>query len=166
LKYNVVINSLAKSGGKEAAEEADRLLDRMHQLSHAGDPDVRPNVVTYGAVIDAYAKSGEKGAAARADALLAKMIQLYQMDPVANANLRPNTYVFNTVINAHAKSKEVSLEKVVPSFFPAFLSHTTLLSNPARCCIQGRRDAARNESSQFTRNAKSETRCFHVYCSY
>jgi hypothetical protein len=35
------------------------------------------------------------------------MIQLYQMDPVHNADLRPNTYVFNTVINAHAKSKEV-----------------------------------------------------------
>jgi hypothetical protein len=103
----VVINSLAKSGGKDAAEEAEQLLHQMHQLSDEGNSDVRPNVVTYGAVIDAYAKSGEKGAAARADALLAKMIQLYQMDPIQNAELRPNTYVFNTVINAHAKSKEV-----------------------------------------------------------
>jgi Pentatricopeptide repeat domain len=81
----------------------------MHQLHEDGDPDVKPNVVTYGAVIDAYAKSGEKGAAARADALLAKMIHLHQIDPITNADLRPNTYVFNTVINAHAKSKEVRL---------------------------------------------------------
>jgi hypothetical protein len=66
------------------------------------------------------------------------------MDPVANANLRPNTYVFNTVINAHAKSKEVSLEKVVPSFFPAFSvphnvaleSSTMLHPRQKRCCSQ------------------------------
>lgn len=99
---------MAKSGGKEAAEEAEELLNQMHETSSAGNRDVRPNVVTYGAVIDAYAKSGERGAAARADSLLAKMIHLYQMDPIANAELRPNTYVFNTVINAHAKSKEVN----------------------------------------------------------
>ena len=68
----------------------------MHQLHEQGDPDIKPNVVTYGAVIDSYAKSGEKGAASRADNLLAQMIQLHQTDPVKHADLRPNTYVFNT----------------------------------------------------------------------
>ena len=68
----------------------------MHELHGKGDPDIKPNVVTYGAVIDSYAKSGEKGAAARADTLLANMIQLHQSDPIKNADLRPNTYVFNT----------------------------------------------------------------------
>ncbi len=106
-KYNVVINSLAKSGGKDAAREAEKLLSKMHKLYENGDTHVKPNVVTYGAVIDAYAKSGEKHAAARADALLAKMIHLHQMDPSTHSDLSPNTYVFNTVINAHAKSKEV-----------------------------------------------------------
>ena len=91
-----MINAWAKSAGKGAAAEAEKLLARMHQLHEEGDPDVKPNVVTYGAVIDSYAKSGEKGAAARADTLLANMIQLHQMDPVKNADLRPNTYVFNT----------------------------------------------------------------------
>ena len=103
----MVINSLAKSGGKDAAKEAEMLLSKMHKLHENGDVHVKPNVVTYGAVIDAYAKSGEKYAAARADALLAKMIQLHQTDPSTNSDLSPNTYVFNTVINAHAKSKEV-----------------------------------------------------------
>ena len=78
----------------------------MHMLHKNGDPDIKPNVVTYGAVIDAHAKSGERGAAARADALLADMIQQHQSDPVLHADLRPNTYVFNTVINCWAKSKE------------------------------------------------------------
>lgn len=96
LQYNVVINAWAKSAGKGAAAEAEKLLAKMHQLHEEGDPDVKPNVVTYGAVIDSYAKSGEKGAAARADTLLANMIQLHQMDPVKNSDLRPNTYVFNT----------------------------------------------------------------------
>jgi hypothetical protein len=76
--------------------ETEKLLSRMHQLHKQGDPDIKPNVVTYGAVIDSYAKSGEIGAAARADTLLANMIQLYQTDPIKNADLRPNTYVFNT----------------------------------------------------------------------
>ena len=68
----------------------------MHELHEQGDPDIKPNVVTYGAVIDSYSKSGLKGAASRADTLLAQMIQLHQTDPVKNADLRPNTYVFNT----------------------------------------------------------------------
>jgi hypothetical protein len=68
----------------------------MHKLHEQGDPDIKPNVVTYGAVIDSFAKSCEKGAAARADTLLAEMIQLHQTYPVKHADLRPNTYVFNT----------------------------------------------------------------------
>lgn len=96
MQYNVVINAWAKSGGQGAALEAEKLLSKMHELHERGDPDVKPNVVTYGAVIDSYAKSGESGAAARADTLLAHMIQLHQADPVKNADLRPNTYVFNT----------------------------------------------------------------------
>ena len=103
---NVVINCWAKSGGKGAASEAEKLLSSMHQLHLMGDTEVKPNVVTYGAVIDAFAKCGESGAAARADTLLANMIELYQSDPVAHANLMPNTFVFNTVINCWAKSKE------------------------------------------------------------
>lgn len=96
ITYNVVINAWAKSGGKGAALEAEKLLAQMHAIHQAGDRDIKPNVVTYGAVIDSYAKSGEKGAAAKADTLLAQMIQLYQSDPVSNRDLQPNTYVFNT----------------------------------------------------------------------
>jgi hypothetical protein len=109
LQYNVVINAWAKSGGLGAEAEAEKLLAKMHRLHEEGDPDVKPNVVTYGAVIDAYAKSGEKGAAALADTLLAKMILLHQTDPATHADLRPNTYVFNTVINCWAKSDEVRI---------------------------------------------------------
>jgi hypothetical protein len=62
-----VINCWAKSGGKSATSEAEKLLAKMHALHERGDPDVKPNVVTYGAVIDSFAKSGEPGAASRAD---------------------------------------------------------------------------------------------------
>lgn len=93
VSLQVVINAWAKSGGKGAANEAEKLLARMHRIHDLGDPDVKPNVVTYGAVIDAFAKCGERGAAARADAILANMIQLHQSDPVKYADLLPNTYV-------------------------------------------------------------------------
>lgn len=95
-KTDVVINAIAKSGAKGAAQEAESLLDKMHALHEGGDPDIKPNVVTYGAVIDAYAKAMDAGAAARADSILANLIRLYQSDPIGNADLRPNTYVFNT----------------------------------------------------------------------
>ena len=115
---------MAKSGGKDAAKEAEKLLTKMHELYKNGDLHVKPNVVTYGAVIDAYAKSGEKFAAARADALLAKMIHLHQMDPSTHSDLSPNTYVFNTVINAHAKSKEV---RPIPKGLYIFLYYQSFI---------------------------------------
>lgn len=95
VRYNIVLNSIAKSGGKGAAEEAERLLEKMHALHEMGDPDVKPNVVSYGAVIDCFSKCGDPDAASRADNLLASMIKLHQSDPVRHADLLPNTYVFN-----------------------------------------------------------------------
>jgi hypothetical protein len=111
ITYNIIMNAIAKSGQKGAADAAEALLAKMHEYHNQGDPDIRPNVVTYGAVMDCYAKSssekgGERGVAARADRLLANMIQMYQQDPVKNADLLPNTYVFNTCINCLAKSKD------------------------------------------------------------
>ena len=79
------------SGGKGSADEAERLLQKMHQLYASGDNEVKPNVVSYGAVIDAFAKCGETGSAARADTLLANMIELHQSDPVRHSDLMPNT---------------------------------------------------------------------------
>ena len=119
---------MAKSGGKDAATEAEKLLGKMHKLYEGGDLCVKPNVVTYGAVIDAHAKSGEKNAAARADSLLAKMIHLNQMDPITNSDLCPNTYVFNTVINAHAKSKEVRRVFCIVTIMFFFPLSTNILS--------------------------------------
>lgn len=78
----------------------------MHKLHEMGDPDVKPNVVSYGAVIDCFSKCGEADAASRADSLLASMIQLHQSDPIRHADLLPNTYVFNCCLNCWAKSKE------------------------------------------------------------
>lgn len=94
-RYNIVLNAIAKSGGKGAAEEAEKLLQRMHDLHERGDPDVKPNVVSYGAVIDCFSKCGDPDAASRADNLLASMIKLHQSDTIRHADLLPNTYVFN-----------------------------------------------------------------------
>ena len=51
ISYNIVINALAKSGKVDSASEAENLLSKMHMLHEMGDPDVKPNVVTYCAVV-------------------------------------------------------------------------------------------------------------------
>jgi pentatricopeptide repeat protein len=150
--YNVVINAVAKAGRKGGADDAEKLLAKMHQLYAMGDPDVKPNVVTYGAVIDSFAKSGEPDAAGRADNLLANMIQIYQSDPVKNAGLMPNTYVFNTVINCWAKSKQrdaaskaeemlVAMSRLhasgMPSLKPDAFTYTAVIDSWAKSGFRG-----------------------------
>jgi pentatricopeptide repeat protein len=111
-RYNIVLNAIAKSGGKGAAEEAEKLLERMHELHGRGDPDVKPNVVSYGAVIDCFSKCGDPDAASRADNLLASMIKLHQSDLIRHADLLPNTYVFNCW---YVCAADLSLPSLVPS---------------------------------------------------
>src|SRR5210317_223753 len=91
--FNTVIHAYAKSGAKESAAKAHKILDNMNQMYREGNSSVKPDTITvrlylmllflqfrnffsysfqqsflpfarqYNVVINAYAKSGGKGAA-------------------------------------------------------------------------------------------------------
>jgi pentatricopeptide repeat protein len=118
----------------------------MHELHSRGDPDVKPNVVSYGAVIDCFSKCGDPDAASRADNLLASMIKLHQSDTIRHADLLPNTYVFNCWCVRRA---DMTLESIVvpPTLTLFFFVQSQLLGEKQRagCCFQGRRNADGDE---------------------
>lgn len=44
--FNTVIHAYAKSGAKEAATKAHRILDNMNQMYRAGNSSVKPDTIT------------------------------------------------------------------------------------------------------------------------
>ena len=102
--YNVVIDSWAKSGKREAHKRAETILEHMEQLNQQDHEVVCPNAITYNAVINAWARSREKGAAQRAEAILNHMMKLHES---GREDCSPNAKCFTSVIDAWAKSREI-----------------------------------------------------------
>jgi hypothetical protein len=98
--YTMAVDAWARSGeGGAAAQHAEALLQRMHQLYKGGGHDaLRPTTGIFNAVINAWARSKEKIAPARAEQILSWMQTLHACD------IQPDKYTFNTVIHAYAKA--------------------------------------------------------------
>ena len=79
----------AKSDAKDAASNAESILQRVEVLQASGY-DIRPDLITYNSALDAWAKSSEYEAASRAEALLLR-----------------NAVSFTSVIDAFAKCLSV-----------------------------------------------------------
>jgi hypothetical protein len=109
ITYTTVIKALSKSGdGASAAEEAEKILQRMTQMYKSGVVNTKPDVVTYNAVINCWAQSNHPNATMRAESILTDMIRNYQSDPIKNADLSPDTQIFSTVINVWAQQQHHS----------------------------------------------------------
>lgn len=102
ITYNTVIHAWAKSSssGDDACQAVEEILRQMWFQSGT-NLYAKPNVSTYIAVIDCAARRSH---AEKAESYLTEMMELYQSDPIRNADLRPNSQVYNTVMNAYAKS--------------------------------------------------------------
>ena len=98
VSYASTIDSLANSGKKGAAHEAEQLLQSMFQ-----DGGVAPNRITFNTVMNCIAKSNERGSAERAEAILNQMEELYE---AGNDGVRPDSVSYSTVLNAWARSSE------------------------------------------------------------
>jgi len=99
VSYASTIDSLANSGKKGAAHEAEQLLHTMFQ-----EGEVAPNRITFNTVMNAIAKSNERGSAERAEAILNQMEDLYE---AGNDGVRPDSVSYSTVLNAWARSGEL-----------------------------------------------------------
>ncbi|KAL9188006.1 hypothetical protein ACHAXT_006384 [Thalassiosira profunda] len=95
--YTKAINSIARSGRRDAGERAEEILTRM-----IDDGELRPNTFTYTYVIDAYARSPSSKAPHAAQRLVDQMEFLRAHgDP----DVKPTTRAWNSVISAWAQWK-------------------------------------------------------------
>jgi len=99
--YTKVINAVARSGRRNAGEEAEAILERMiHDDATTGE--LRPNTYTYTYVIDAHARSPSSKSPHAAQRLIEEMERLRASgDP----EVRPTTRAWNSVIAAWAQWK-------------------------------------------------------------
>jgi hypothetical protein len=71
-------------------------------LHKAGEPNVKPNAVTFNTVISAWAKSGDPLAGSKVETILAQMKELHD---AGDTNLRPNAVTYTCIISAWANAK-------------------------------------------------------------
>ena len=98
---NCVLDALAKSGEREASNEAKALLLRMRDSTDPCFDTVNLDTISYTSVIDAYAKSGAPDAAQNAEEVFELMKTDYEN---GNMAAKPNTKTVNTVMNAWVQS--------------------------------------------------------------
>ena len=92
--YNVLLNSLAKSGDIERMEE---ILSQMIQGEIDG---ISPDTVSFTTLLKAYRNVGTTDAAEKAESLLLQMEELYDNGIYS---VRPNAITYTTVIECYAK---------------------------------------------------------------
>jgi hypothetical protein len=128
--YNMTISALAKSGSKNAAKRATRLLELMSQEHHRNltwirEQDVdekdyivrspRPDIINYTTVMNSYCKSGTEHGIKKAQAMLEELEQLSGVSQKLthdNENrietpllyLTPDQACYNAVITGWARS--------------------------------------------------------------
>jgi pentatricopeptide repeat protein len=93
VSLNLNLDSLAKSG---AANRAQELLHRIEALHEEGYYDVAPDAVSYNSVLNAWARSTDESSADRAVDLLQSMRETETV-------VTPNLVTYNTLILAFAK---------------------------------------------------------------
>jgi len=116
--YTKVINALSRSKRRDSGDLAERILDKMEEVTTSGKNTLaKPNTYTYTAAIEAHANSRNDDSPQRAEQLLERMVERYSNgDP----DVLPNARCFNAAISSYAKSAvpgaalraEVLLEKL------------------------------------------------------
>ena len=108
MSYNIAINCWARSGHPLAAENAERILNRMERKYQSFKPidetfsRVRPDAVSFNTVIAAWSRTAKSGSAQAAENLLLRMEHLYQIE--GRSEMKPDSFSYSSVIHAYAKS--------------------------------------------------------------
>jgi Pentatricopeptide repeat domain len=95
------INSASSSRRVDAAQQAERLFQEMHQKVQEGYSHLQPTSKTYCTLIHAWAHNGHVDQAAN---ILSFAMQSYQ---TGTSTAIPDTQCFNSLLNAHAQSKDI-----------------------------------------------------------
>jgi pentatricopeptide repeat protein len=93
--YSTVMDALARNGKVESAEQAEELLQELHDAHYETDDwAMQPNLITYNTVLTAWAK-----AAVYSPEAAEHCLRILEYMPVA-----PDTISYNTVLHAVARS--------------------------------------------------------------
>jgi len=125
MSYNIVINCWARSGHPLAAENAERILQKMERryqssVRRAETTWVRPDTVSFNTVIAAWSRSLKVGAAQAAEKLLLQMERLAQLEGRTEA--QPDRFSYSSVIQAHVKSGAMGSARKGQEFLDHMLS--------------------------------------------
>ena len=96
IAYSSIIDCWSKSGSRDAADHAKRLLERMK------DTNVEPNVYTYTSAVTAFARSNTREGALEASNVLEGMKSHYNQ--TGDENVKPSVITYFAVIDAWARS--------------------------------------------------------------
>lgn len=114
---NDVISCWLSSGEKDAPIQIDALVERMKQLSEAGDFHIQPTALTYKMAIEAWTSTAvvDKEAPTRAEHHLRQMVKLAQENAMNNKNVILSSSDFDTVLSLYSKyqSTEESTQKAM-----------------------------------------------------
>jgi hypothetical protein len=109
LSQNILMESIIKSGERDAPEKVMELLTKMEDDYKNGVLDMKPDQCSYSSVIRAYLRYGREDAAAKSEELLARMWDLHR-NHGGNA---PDVEIYNSVVNAYASQESShALERV------------------------------------------------------
>jgi len=95
ITYTSTIDAIIRSKEPHAAERAEKILQRMFEISEkdTGNKSMEPNTITLNTVLHAWATSNEVNAPQRAEAILQKMEMLYE----SHHRIQPNTISYTTL---------------------------------------------------------------------
>jgi len=148
--YNIVLKAhsrICSESYPDAPQRSEDILQRMIDLYQAGDPYMKPDVISYSTVLDCWSRAVDfiPDAPQRAEALLNRLIDLSSQDNQDGLKFSvPNNVCFNSVVKAYAMSNQPeSIEKaealvekmhqlhnqgINTSARPSAITYTTLLA--------------------------------------
>jgi len=107
VSVSIVVTALASSasrGDKNAALQAETIIDRMQRIYDAGQNEaMKPDALSYTALMRCWANTGEKGAASKTQSILRRMHRMYEN---GNNDVKPDTVMYNVVLSALDKGRE------------------------------------------------------------
>mmetsp|Transcript_3301 Transcript_3301/g.9241 ORF Transcript_3301/g.9241 Transcript_3301/m.9241 type:complete len:877 (+) Transcript_3301:291-2921(+) len=101
--YNSVLNTIAKSGKRQAPELAEKILLEMDRKQKEGDPAIELTIRSINVCLNAWAQSGRESAPKRIKDWIDRMVSMAEK---GNLGFAPNRVTFNTYLQAMAKTND------------------------------------------------------------
>jgi hypothetical protein len=102
--WAAVLRAWSTCGQHDAAENAERVLQRLETLHRNGSTTVRPNYVCYTTVMGAWGHSRRQDSLDKMESLLKLMEEGYEK--TQEADIRPNTVSYVTAIDAFVRRND------------------------------------------------------------